>query len=611
MSSFDTDGSIDVRVRLKEQRQFKRDASDVAESVEKIGAAGDKASRGIDRTSRSARSGRPSLGKLAATAVVLGAGLLSIGQAKTAIDTTIGLAKAQSALHRNLGFSVRGAGEWAAAVKARGVDTSTLNLSFTNLAKNVVAAAGGSREHRRDLLREIRALDDRNSAIQATIAGYRSRQVLELAHVRGNRQATASLRARGIVEIAALRRENALNRARRTAAKQQLAALQGNKQAIAAFRSLGITQGQLRAGARAGGFPAFLDRIADGLARVKGGAPRTALAQKLLGRSMQSTLPIFTKGSRAMHEQLNLADKYGAVLRGKPIRSMKALMRAQREMEFAQIGWQVTFATTIAPALTKLILLGTSASQWIAKHSTLMKILIPVVIALAAAIWAVNIALAVIALGAGGAIAIGVIAGIAAIAVGLVFLYKRFATFRSVVDAVFGFVKKHWPLVVGIFTGGIGLVVAYIIKHWNGIIDFFSKLPGRVKRATVGLWDGIKDSFRNAINWIITKWNNLHFAMSAKKVHGHTVIPGFDLKTPNIPLLARGGTISPGGMAIVGDEGPELASVGASGVTVTPLSAGGESILGRLFEIHNHVHLDGREITRSVTNHTLDILAAR
>jgi hypothetical protein len=143
---------------------------------------------------------------------------------------------------------------------------------------------------------------------------------------------------------------------------------------------------------------------------------------------------------------------------------------------------------------------------------------------------------------------------------------------EGAVQGVLGWVKANWPYIVGFFTGPIGLVAAYIYKHWDQVVSFFTKLPGRVARATVGLFDGIKDAFRSAINWVIGKWNGLSFSIPGVNTHipgvGH--VGGFTLSTPNVPYLAKGGHILGGGLAVVGDAGPELLNL-PRGASVEPL----------------------------------------
>lgn len=214
------------------------------------------------------KTGKSSLGNLAKVAASAGAAFLSIGAAKTAITTTEELARTTLGLSRNLGLTVEEASRWGAVAKARNVDTTTLNASFTALSRAIATAADDS----------------------------------------------------------------------------------GSKYAKF-LHALGFTQADIHRST--GDFNFAILKLADGFGSVEGGARRAAVAQALLGKSSQTTLPIFTAGSKALREQLELADKYHVTLKGKTIKSLEELVRAQRESEFATMGLNVAFGTFLAPTLTK------------------------------------------------------------------------------------------------------------------------------------------------------------------------------------------------------------------------------------------------------------------
>lgn len=160
--------------------------------------------------------------------------------------------------------------------------------------------------------------------------------------------------------------------------------------------------------------------------------------------------------------------------------------------------------------------------------------------------------------------------------------------------AVFQWIKSHWPLLLAILTGPIGLAVLAITKNWGRIksgassvvswvrdkfgdlVGFVSGLPGRISRAARGMFDGIKSAFRSAINWIIGGWNSLRFGIPSINTHlpGIGTIGGGSFGVPQIPYLAKGGVIERDGMAVVGERGPELLSL-SRGAQVTPLSKTG------------------------------------
>jgi hypothetical protein len=215
-----------------------------------------------------------------------------------------------------------------------------------------------------------------------------------------------------------------------------------------------------------------------------------------------------------------------------------------------------------------------------------------------------------------------VVIAIVALVAGLILAYKKVTWFRNAVNAAFewiktaagnvlDFFKANWPLIVSILGGPIVAVTVLIIRHFKQIVAFVKSMPGRIASAATGMWDGIKTAFKDAINWVIAKWNNLSFGMSAKKVAGHTVIPGFHVSTPNIPLLAKGGHVSSGGSAIVGDAGPEMVTLPPA-ATVTPLSARPSlDPAPQLQTIITKVYLDRRQIAEAVGGFNADKAARR
>ncbi|MFE5140304.1 phage tail tape measure protein [Streptomyces fagopyri] len=78
-----------------------------------------------------------------------------------------------------------------------------------------------------------------------------------------------------------------------------------------------------------------------------------------------------------------------------------------------------------------------------------------------------------------------VVLGIAALVAGLIWAYNKVGWFRNFVNAAFrmigdaigwvvSFAKSHWPLLLAILTGPIGLAVLAIVKYWGKIKSGFS-----------------------------------------------------------------------------------------------------------------------------------------
>lgn len=125
---------------------------------------------------------------------------------------------------------------------------------------------------------------------------------------------------------------------------------------------------------------------------------------------------------------------------------------------------------------------------------------------------------------AGNPIAL-VILGIVALAAAVVIAYKKSETFRTIVNAAFAavkatvsllvgwftrvflpfftrtipgafqsvlnFARAHWPLILGIITGPIGLAVGLVVKNWGRIRSAFAAAVAWAKGTFNKLWSGV------------------------------------------------------------------------------------------------------------------------
>ena len=174
-----------------------------------------------------------------------------------------------------------------------------------------------------------------------------------------------------------------------------------------------------------------------------------------------------------------------------------------------------------------------------------------------------------------------------------------------------------------VFTAGFRQVVSMLIKPFravwagiksgfNAVVSYVGGIPGRIASAASGMFDGIKEAFRSAINWIISKWNGLELKVGGQKIDlpdplGSITIPEIGLGTPNIPLLAQGGTATRSGLSVVGDQGPELQYL-PKAASVIPLRREviREAVGGSDRPIHTHIYLKGREIAMAVSDQVAD-----
>jgi hypothetical protein len=102
-----------------------------------------------------------------------------------------------------------------------------------------------------------------------------------------------------------------------------------------------------------------------------------------------------------------------------------------------------------------------------------------------------------------------------------------------------------------------------MVNKITSFVNFVRSVPGKIRSALANMWDGMKAGFRAAINWVIGKWNGLHFSIPSFSVFGHT-FGGGTIGVPHIPQLADGGLVksSPGGTLVnVGEGGQDEAVV--------------------------------------------------
>lgn len=263
-----------------------------------------KTDRNNDLVSRSASKMSKKL--IGAAGAAVGA-YASISGAKAAISTTETLAKATMVLTKNLGLSVEEGSRWAAVAATRNIDSKALATTFGTLSKQATAASTG--------------------------LGKQSDTI------------------RGLVEQQDRLKSSGADRAKVEAlgAKITVAAGKSAGGQATAFRKLGLSQKDLASGSK--DFSSLLAKTADGFAAMAPGAERTAIGMKLFGKGWQTVLPVLRGGSKAMREQLDLADKYGVTLKGKTVESVADLAAVQRENKFATMGLQVALGQFLVPAM--------------------------------------------------------------------------------------------------------------------------------------------------------------------------------------------------------------------------------------------------------------------
>lgn len=145
------------------------------------------------------------------------------------------------------------------------------------------------------------------------------------------------------------------------------------------------------------------------------------------------------------------------------------------------------------------------------------------------------------------------------------------------------FFRDWWPLLLGIFTGGIGLIVGLVIQNWDAIYGKISEVAGAIVGAVQGAWNtvwsivsGIGGSVVGFItgipNAITGAFSTLAGIISAPftaafntiKTAWNATVGGFGFKTPDwipllggksftIPSMAAGGVLTAPTLALAGE----------------------------------------------------------
>lgn len=214
------------------------------------------------------------------------------------------------------------------------------------------------------------------------------------------------------------------------------------------------------------------------------------------------------------------ADEMMAALAG-TFQDQASIAAGTAQGQFQRLGVALaetkeSIGAALLPAIEAVLPYLTKMGDWAAEHPQILLAIGIAIGTIAAAIVAVNVAMA---LNPFSMIAIAVVA----LGALLVVAYKKFEPFKTVVDAVFGGIK-YW--ITEVTIPSIKLMLTVFKTVFNGIASIWNNTVGK-------------------ISFEIPKW--------VPGIGGK----GFDM--PNIPMLANGGIVdTPGGMlAMIGEKGPE------------------------------------------------------
>lgn len=181
-------------------------------------------------------------------------------------------------------------------------------------------------------------------------------------------------------------------------------------------------------------------------------------------------------------------------------------------------------------------------------------------------------------------------------------------------NAFFANVQNIWNAIMEIFTGVIDFIRGVFTgdweRAWQGVQTIFKGIFDglvAIAKAPINGIIGLLNMAINAINELINGLNSLSFDVPDWVPFLGGKSWGFNLPNlPNIPYLAKGGTVL-SGSAIVGEAGPELLTVGPGGTRVQPLTnTGGAGTKGFTpvsvgeMNFYGYTPQQGRELAREI-----------
>lgn len=138
-------------------------------------------------------------------------------------------------------------------------------------------------------------------------------------------------------------------------------------------------------------------------------------------------------------------------------------------------------------------------------------------------------------------------------------------TFWAVIDFIVSVATGAWCKI----TSSFGAAVQWVKDRWNGLLDIFRSVGGFFANIGKGIGEGIKNGVKSAVNFVIGLINGLIKGINFLIRGINLVNPFSDIpNVPSVPKLAKGGLVTDGGMAMVGERGRELVSLPA-GARVT------------------------------------------
>lgn len=355
-------------------------------------------------------------------------------------------------------------------------------------------------------------------------------------------------------------------------------AIDGSKLTANAYKSLGLDGKLMGANVAKGGDFAneALDVTLDKLRNIKDPVKQAQVATALFGTKAED----LGKALFAM-DPSSAADKMGK-LKGATKTAADTAASGAASWSTLSRQFQMALVDTLnkaLPAVNAVFGFMQRNSSWVQPLAIGLGLLAAAIGIVTAVQWAWNAALALSPV-------TWIIIGIVALVAIIVLVATKTRFFQTIWNAVWGFMKgvgawfagpfanffvSMWNKIVAslnraksqfltvvnfvknLFMTWVrtnAMVTGKIIGAFGRVISFFRSAPGRIRGAISGMFNGLWTGFRNVVNRIIGGWNRLSFGIPGFSFAGISV-PGISVGTPDLPYLARGGTVKQEGLAYI------------------------------------------------------------
>ena len=253
----------------------------------------------------------------------------------------------------------------------------------------------------------------------------------------------------------------------------------------------------------------------EALSKVSNETERDVLAMDLFGKSAASLSGIIDDGGEALKTLGQEAEDAGLILSQDALDSANQFndamdrLKATASQSFLEAG--ASLATTLVPALEKLVSIITSVLQWFGNLDGSTQALILTILGLVAAISPV---LSIISMVTGAAAALsvgtltligtigGVIAIIAAVVAAGVLLYNNWDTIKEKASQLWETIKTAFDNMLEAVTTTMGNIKDAIVEGWEAAIDYIKELPAKAISWGSDIINGMIDGIKSKIGGI-------------------------------------------------------------------------------------------------------------